>query len=199
MSRDPRGAAQATARKASSSKPDDQGSAQSGRGRPIRDELDARQLQAIHLYLANPNKARVAEEIGVSPKTLSRWFKDPVFLAEYRRQLDDVQFDLWTQLIAAKDQAWEHLIWLMTASEPRVSIRATTWLLDRLLSSPSFLDRSMARRTGLAVQLEERELELLEHVAAAGRGEVDRGDGHRSDDERQEVTADPVDPEDERG
>jgi hypothetical protein len=189
----------ASSREAASGQPDDPGRAGSGRGRPVRTELDARQLQAIHLYLADPNKTRVAEEIGVALKTLSRWFQNPVFLAEYRRQLDDIQLDLWTQLIAAKDQAWEHLLWLMIASEPRVSIRATTWLLDRLLSSPSFLDRSVARRTGLAADLEDRELELLELVAELGRGDADRGDAHRSDDERQEATAgDPVNPEDER-
>jgi hypothetical protein len=143
---------------------------QSGRGRPTRTELDARQIRAIAFYLEDPNKARVAEKIGVAPKTVSRWFQEPMFVAEYRRQLGDAQVELWTRLIATKDLAWERLILLMTRSEPAVSLRATTWLLNHVLSSTMSLDRSAAQQTGITADLEGRELELLELAGVVLRG-----------------------------
>jgi hypothetical protein len=113
----------------------------------------------------------------LEPRTLSRWFQDPVFIAEYRRQLGDVQMELWIRLVATKDLAWERLISLMTESEPAVALRATTWLLNHLLSSPRFLDRSAALQTGITADLESRELELLERAGAILRGGAAPVDG----------------------
>jgi hypothetical protein len=168
----------------------------SARGRPQSNELDARQLLAISLYLAEPNKTKVAEQIGVAPKTLSRWFRNPAFAFEYSRQLDEVRVELWTQLVATKDLAWERLVLLMTRSEPAVALRATTWLLNQLLSSPRFLDRSAAIQTGITADLEGRELELLELagvVLGGGAAPVDaRSSGNGKGDS---ATDDRTDPE----
>ena len=159
MSRDPQGTEQA-----------------SGRGRPPSNELDARKLQAINYYLSDPNKANVAEKLGVTPKTVSRWFQDPVFVAEYNRQLDDIRLDLWAQMNAAKDEAWARLMILLRVAPPPISLRATTWLIDRLLSPPKFLDRSEAPQTGIAESLEARERELLELLGVLGRGDAAHDD-----------------------
>lgn len=203
MVRDSQGSKQAQGRKASSSgeatssKPHGPRAARSGRGRPASSELDARQLQAIALYIANPNKTAVAAEIGVARKSVSRWFESPVFVAEYQRQLGDVQFELWAQMVAAKDGAWERFKKLMADPDPRISLRATTWFLDRFLSSPGFLGRSAARETGIGADLERRERELLERVGALGRGDAERGDARRSDQgHREDAGDDPADDDD---
>lgn len=179
-----------SAGEAPSSKPDEPRTARSGRGRHASSELDARQLQAIALYIANPNKTVVAAEIGVTRKSISRWFQSPLFVAEYQRQLGDVQFELWAQMVAVKNEAWERFKKLMADSDPRISLRATTWFLDRFLSSPAFLGRSAARESGIGADLERRERELLELVGALGRGAVDRGDARRSDDGQPEGAGD---------
>lgn len=179
---------------ATSGQPGGPAIARPGRGRPPSSELDARKLQAIAFYLLDPNKAKVAERVGVAPKTLSRWFQDPMFIAEYRRQLSDVQVELWTRLIATKDLAWERLILLMTRSEPAVSLRATTWLLNHVLSSPRFLDRSAAQQTGITADLEGRELELLELAGVVLRGGAAPVDGS-SDGQGDGATDDPTGPD----
>jgi hypothetical protein len=175
-----------SAGEAPSSKPDEPRTARSGRGRHASSELDARQLQAIALYITNPNKTVVAAEIGVTRKSISRWFQSPLFVAEYQRQLGDVQFELWAQMVAVKNEAWERFKKLMADPDPRISLRATTWFLDRFLSSPGFLPgflrRSAARETGIGAGLERRERELLERVGALGRGDAEHGDARRSDD-----------------
>jgi hypothetical protein len=183
---------QAKGRKPSSSgettsrKPEEPRVAHSGRGRPASSELDARQLQAIALYITNPNKTVVAAEIGVAPKSVTRWFQNPVFVAEYQRQLGDVQFELWAQMVAVKNDAWERFKDLMADSDARISLRATTWFLDRFLSSPGFLSRSAVRESGIGADLERRERELLELVAALGRADADLADASPSDDGRRE-------------
>ena len=74
-------------------------------GRPASRGLHALQIQAISLYIANPNKAAVAAEIGVSAKTVTRWFQDQEFIDEYLRQLREVQVELWAQMVATKNEA----------------------------------------------------------------------------------------------
>ncbi len=158
--------------------------AQPGRGRTARTELTAQQLQAIALYISNPNKAAVAAEIGVSPKSVSRWFQNPAFVTEYRRQLGEVQLELWAQMVAVKNEAWDRFKKLMADVDPRISLRATTWFLDRFLSAPTFIGRSTARETGIEAQLQRRERELLELVGTLGRDEIDPEDASSGADGR---------------
>jgi hypothetical protein len=193
------GWAQASSSKeaATSSNAEEPRTARSVHGRPASTELDARQLQAIALYITNPNKAAVAAEIGVAPKSVSRWFQSPVFVAEYQRQLGDVQLELWAQMVAAKNEAWQRFKKLMADSDPRISLRATTWFLDRFLSSPGFLARSAAGESSIGADLERRERELLELVGALGPGDADHGDARRSDDGHCEGAGDdPADDDD---
>ncbi len=48
-------------------------------GRPRREKLTPQQLRGIDALLSRPTTAAAAEEIGVSPRTISWWFKEPAF------------------------------------------------------------------------------------------------------------------------
>ena len=68
-------------------------------GRPPREELTPPQLRAIKALLTLPTTVAAAEEIGVHPRTISRWSKEPAFRAEYLGQMSELQIELWRQML----------------------------------------------------------------------------------------------------
>lgn len=155
----------------------------SGRDRTPSSELDARKLEAIALFISDPNKTRVAERIGVDPRTVSRWFQEPVFVAEYHRQLDDVRLDLWAQMNSSKDTAWAQFMGLLSGGPPAISLRASMWFLDRLLFPPKFTEWSEALQTGIAESLRARERQLLESAGVLERDDAAHDDPNNDDEE----------------
>jgi uncharacterized protein YjcR len=70
--------------------------------------LSDRQKQAIELLTSGGmKKIRVAEHLGVTPDTISRWFRDTEFNEEYRRanqayiqSLSQIALETYTDLLA---------------------------------------------------------------------------------------------------
>jgi transposase-like protein len=56
--------------------------------RAPREELTAQQLRGITALIDQPTIAAAAKQIGVHPRTLSRWLREPTFYAEYRSRLE---------------------------------------------------------------------------------------------------------------
>ena len=110
-------------------------------GRPPREELTPQQLRAIVALLTLPTTVAAAEEIGVHPRTLSRWSRDPAFRAEYLRQMSELQVELWRQMLGVRNEAWNRFLELMRSTDERVALRAITWFLDRVLSIPAIVSQ----------------------------------------------------------
>ena len=56
--------------------------------------MTTKQKKAMAALVRCPTLAMAAKEAGVSPATLRRWRKDPVFVAEYRAALDEIIEDV---------------------------------------------------------------------------------------------------------
>lgn len=128
-------------------------------GRPKSDDLTATEIRAISEFIAHPVKAAVAKKLGVSERTLIRMFQKPTVDAEYTRQLAALQQELWSKMVASKDELWEGLLALTRDENPSVRFRAITWVLGNVLTPPrlvappvrSEIDEALtARMTALA-------------------------------------------------
>ena len=111
-------------------------------GRPRRDEVTALQLRGIAAILSHPTISAAADEIGVHPRTMTRWFAERAFSAEYERQMAELQLELWRRMLSVRGEVWERFLELLASADERIAIRATTWLLDRMLAVPAILTRS---------------------------------------------------------
>ena len=135
-----------TSRKAGDQGPAPEPAARVG-GRPPREELGPEQLKGLAALMTQPTIAAAADEIGVHPRTLSRWMQEPPFRAEYMRQMNDLQHELWRQVLSARDEAWNRFLELLRSGDERIAVRAATWYLDRMLSVPPIL-RSLGAEDG---------------------------------------------------
>jgi hypothetical protein len=151
----------------------EEGKGSSG-GRPPHEEVTPQQLRAIASVLAHPTVAAAAKEIGVHPRTISRWFKEPAFMAEYVSQMSELQLVLWSQMLGVRNEVWSRFLELMRSPDERVALRATTWALDRLLSVPAILNRIAIGDEEAQPSVPPRVRALLEQVDA-GRGDGDGG------------------------
>ena len=63
--------------------------------KPKRTKLTDKQLQCISLLImkdfTNQNNQQIAEEVGVSPKTIYQWYKEDIFVDELNRQTEAIQ------------------------------------------------------------------------------------------------------------
>ncbi len=108
-------------------------------GRPPREELSAQQLRGISALLCQSTMAAAAKEIGVHPRTISRWFKERAFRAEYLSQMTELQLELWRQMLDVRSEVWNRFLELIRSPDERIALRATTWFLDQMLSVPRML------------------------------------------------------------
>ncbi len=140
-------------------------------GRPPHDAVTAQQLRGIAAVLARPTIAAAAKEIGVHPRTISRWFDEPAFIAEYVSQASELQLQLWSQMLGVRNEVWNRFLELMRSPDERIALRASTWALDRLLSVPAILTKIAIGDEGVQPDIPPRVRALLEQVDA------ERGDG----------------------
>lgn len=105
-------------------------------GRPRRDDVTTIQHRGITALLTQPSMAAAAAEIGVHPRSLSRWFEEPAFAAEYEAQASELQQELWRRMLGVRGEVWDRFLELVRSKDERVALRATTWLLGRMLSQP---------------------------------------------------------------
>lgn len=125
--------------------PNSEPTALAATGRPPREELSPQQLTGIHALLTQPTFVAAAQEIGVHPRTLSRWMKERPFRAEYLRQMTELQAELWRQMLLVRTEVWRRFLELMRSSDEKVALRATTWYLDKVLTVPPDVGASLAR------------------------------------------------------
>jgi len=69
----------------------------------------SRQARAITAILENPTLERAAEAIGVNPKTLNRWMRDPLFLAELSSAENKLIGQATRRLVQLADKALDAL------------------------------------------------------------------------------------------
>jgi hypothetical protein len=72
--------------------------------------LTHRQQSAVNELLNGKRFDQVAEAIGVNPKTVSRWFNDPAFRAEYYTQLSAYVDYAFLPFISDVEEAREALL-----------------------------------------------------------------------------------------
>jgi len=142
-------------------------------GRPPREELTPPQLRGVKALLTQPTTVAAAEEIGVHPRTISRWSKEPAFRAEYLGQMTALQIELWRQMLAVKSEVWDRYLELMRSSDERIALRATTWYLDRMLSIPAILSQIALEDDGVDPDTSPRLRTLLEAAEAIEPGDGD--------------------------
>jgi hypothetical protein len=135
-------------------------------GRPRREGLTPLQHRGISALLTYSTITVAAAEIGVHPRTISRWLKERRFRAEYVRQANELQLELWHQMLAERGEAWGRFQHLMRGDDERIALRATTWLLDRMLSVPAIIRRDAVGEEESGIYLSPRLRALLDEVDA---------------------------------
>jgi hypothetical protein len=144
----------------------------SGGALPPQDELTPQQHRGIAALLAHPTITAAAAEIGVHPRTISRWLKENAFWTEYLSQMSELQLELWRQMLSVREQVWNRFLELVASADERVALRATTWFLDRMLAVPAIHSRSGHDPTESALGASPR---LLAFLAMTGEGDVSEG------------------------
>jgi hypothetical protein len=102
------------------------------KGRPPREGLDPLQRHTIVALLSYPTQTAAAAAVGVSEKTIRRWFQQPCFRDEYFRQLDELLAEQWSMMTAVRNEIWERFIELTRSENEMVVLRAVTWYFDHL-------------------------------------------------------------------
>jgi len=108
-------------------------------GRRRRKELSPPQLRAIQLLATGKSMVAAAEEVGVSSRTISRWVREDAFAAEYRSHMSELQLELWNQMLAVRSEAWGRFLELLHSSDESIALRASFWVLDRMLKVPAIM------------------------------------------------------------
>jgi hypothetical protein len=148
-----------------------EGSKGSGGGRPPHEVLTPQQVRGIAAVLSRPTIASAAKEIRVHPRTISRWFDEPAFIAEYVSQASELQLQLWNQMLGVRNEVWSRFLELMRGPDERIALRASMWALDKLLSVPAILNKIAIGDEAVEPDIPPRVRALLEQV------DTERGDG----------------------
>lgn len=142
-------------------------------GRPSRQELTPLQLRGIHALLTQPTMSAAADELGVHPRTISRWLKDGTFRREYREAMTELQAELWHQMLAVRGEGWNRFLELLRSSNDRIRLRATTWYLDKILSVPAMLGQLALEDDVLDLNTSPSLRSFLEEAEAVEHGNED--------------------------
>ncbi len=105
-----------------------------GRGRPPHTELTRAQEFAIDALAGGATIRDAARAAGVSRRSVSRWMAQPLFARAYDERVRQLRIELQNKMLAERDAAWERMLLRMRGDDERISLRADTWFLDRLLS-----------------------------------------------------------------
>jgi hypothetical protein len=138
------------------------------RGRPRREGLDGLQRRALAALLMYPTRTAAAAAIGVSEKTIQRWFQQREFRDEYFRQLDELLAEQSALMAASRKEMWDRFIELSRSENETVALRAVTWYFDHLARwMPSLQLRQSSHDDGVDLPPKLREIyERLEVPSA---------------------------------
>lgn len=114
-------------------------------GRPPREVLTPQQLRGLDALMTHPSITAAAATIGVHPRTISRWMREPAFRAEYVEQLTQLREELWREMLAVKEEVWTRFLQLLRSKDERIALRAATWFLGQVLTAPSIVNPGMLR------------------------------------------------------
>jgi hypothetical protein len=117
--------------------------------------------------LTQPTLTAAAAEVGVHPRTMSRWFDEEPFAKEYDEQMTELQLELWRRILQIRAEVWDRFLELMRSPNEAIALRATTWVLEKMLSVPEVARRSATNDRGVDPVVSPRLSALLD--AAEGR------------------------------
>lgn len=103
-------------------------------------DLTPQQERCIELLLLEHSRRAVAEQVGISERTLRSWLADPTFAAafrEARRQLSDAGIDVLRRGVGA---ACKTLLRNLTAAKDSDQIRAAKAILDTVFKGNELQD-----------------------------------------------------------
>lgn len=135
-------------------------------GRPRRKELSPPQLRAIQLLATGKSMVAAAEEVGVSSRTISRWFREDAFAAEYRSHMSELQLELWNQMLAVRSEAWARFLELLHSGDESIALRASFWVLDRMLKVPAIMTQLAMQESEVAPDTSPRLRAFLDNSEA---------------------------------
>ncbi|MBN9429463.1 MAG: helix-turn-helix domain-containing protein [Burkholderiales bacterium] len=98
--------------------------------------LTPKQNQAVSLIAAGKSQRQVAEEIGVSPQTITAWVHLPAFQDQLEAMLTTARKAATTQLLELRIQAIERLELLLNYGPFPVQLNAARIILGVTAASP---------------------------------------------------------------
>lgn len=93
--------------------------------------LSAKQANAVQLIALGWTRNRVAIQLGIDPGTLSRWRRQPAFLHEVAKLLDECERESVESFRAIKLKAIERLSALVDSSNQTIALRAIEMVVSR--------------------------------------------------------------------
>lgn len=121
--------------------------------------LGTRLFKAMNLALEGFTPREIADQIGVSERTVYRWFEDPDVRAELERRRQEIAAEARRILAGAATKAARTLVELLDCNAPRVRLDAAIALIDRLKVLEN-VDQQMAAIQELVTTLRELRHEL---------------------------------------
>ena len=105
----------------------------------MTDELSPKQVNAASLLICGMKAVGVAQELGISPQTLSRWQGEPAFKAAMNRCKWEILSNARQRLQLAAESAVDCLVEIATDSQNEESRRRASMDIIRLvgLADPS--------------------------------------------------------------
>jgi hypothetical protein len=98
-------------------------------------ELNPRQLQAIDLLLAGQRVHQVADAVGVTPRTITRWKNaQPEFMAEYNRRVAAHSSVTAARLRNMVDRALDQLETVMSSRDTKLKTSVSLRILSTMIS-----------------------------------------------------------------
>lgn len=121
----------------------------------IKTELSPQQARLIQLLLAGKSQNEAAAELGVSPRTITRWMELPQFTQEYKH----IKTDLASQVIGEINKLFPKAIKALEDSltcnkAPMVKLQAASMVLERI--APTQVGK------GVLAHVEEQQGQILD-------------------------------------
>ena len=95
-------------------------------------EVATKKLQALSLLAAGSPLEKVANTLGVHRATLWRWKKDPKFVAEWNKMLDEMKERQTLALVKLQEESLNALYSCLNSKNDIVRLRAALSVMERV-------------------------------------------------------------------
>ena len=92
------------------------------------ERLKFKQTLAVDLLVSGMTVSETARKVGVDPRTIYRWYHDPVFMAELEDRRQELLDSMLDQHLLAGRMATAKLMEAMESSNEGIALRAATEL-----------------------------------------------------------------------